>query len=83
MGGKNSLTREIDHTVHCSTAATSSFLAIPGAQLAARHEASGVLCTTTLPSLPAIFIPGMPSSFRTRRDFVREKLILSSVGTWR
>ena len=50
-----------------------------GAQIAARHEASGmgcVLCTTTLPSLPAIFFPRLSSSFRTRCDFAREKLML-------
>jgi hypothetical protein len=41
------------------------------------------LCTTTLPSWPAIFFSRLPSSFQTRRDFAREKLILSFVGTWR
>ena len=71
----------------------SHFLGDPGAKTVlkknysgAGHEASGmgcVLCITTLASLPAIFFPRLPSSFRMRRDFAREKLILSSVGTWR
>ena len=50
------------------------------ARLPARREVSGMgsmLRTTTLPSLPAIFFREMPSSLRTRRDFVSGKLILS------
>jgi hypothetical protein len=36
-----------------------------------------VLRTTTQPSLSAVFSPGLPSSLRTRCDFVSGKLILS------
>ena len=51
-----------------------------GSRLAAGQEVSGMACvlrTTILPSLRAIFAPGLPSFLRTRFDFVRGKLILS------